>query len=111
MPATSPRGPSTDDLFKALADPTRREILALLRKQRSSVGELAENFRISRPAISKHLRLLRHAQLVKDVVQGTSRICELNAEPLMRIDAWLEDYKEFWERSLNRLKARVERKR
>jgi DNA-binding transcriptional ArsR family regulator len=98
-----------DVLFKALADPTRREILALLRTRRSSVGELAANFRISRPAVSKHLRLLRAATLVRDRAEGTTRVCELNAKPLKRIDAWLGDYKEFWSRSLVRLKAHVEK--
>ena len=110
MPATTSR-PTTDDLFKALADPTRREILALLRRQRRSVGDLAANFRTSRPAISKHLRILRDAQLVKDTPERTSRLCELNPAPLKQIDAWLDDYKVFWDRSLNRLKAHMENQR
>ena len=100
---------TTDTVFKALADPTRREILALLRDGRQSVGDLAANFRTSRPAISKHLRVLREAKLVKDTPEGASRMCELNPEPLKRVDAWLEDYKEFWDRSLSRLKAHVEK--
>lgn len=103
--------PSTDDVFKALADPTRREILSLLRQGRRSVGDLATNFHTSRPAISKHLRVLRDANLVKDTPEGTSRMCELNPEPLQRIDAWLDDYKKFWDRSLMRLKAHVENHR
>ncbi len=106
MPATLQ--PSTDDIFKALADPTRREILALLRGGRRSVGDLATNFHVSRPAISKHLRVLREANLVTDRPEGTSRMCELNPEPLRRIDDWLEEYKAFWDRSLMRLKAHVE---
>ncbi len=102
---------NADTLFKALADPTRREILALLRRGRYSVGDLAANFDISRPAISKHLRLLREAKLVKDTHEGTASICELNAEPLKQINAWLDDYKGFWDRSLGRLKAHVEKQR
>jgi len=99
----------TDALFKALADPTRREILALLRSGRRSVGELAGNFDISRPAISKHLRLLRNAGLVQDTPIGTARMCQLNPEPLKKLDAWLDDYKRFWRGSLARLKAHVEK--
>jgi DNA-binding transcriptional ArsR family regulator len=99
---------STNDIFKALADPTRREILMLLRNGRRSVGDLATNFHTSRPAISKHLRVLREANLVKDTPVGTSRMCELNPEPLKCVDSWLEDYKQFWDRNLLRLKAHVE---
>jgi DNA-binding transcriptional ArsR family regulator len=97
-----------DVVFKALADPTRREILTLLRERRRSVGEIASNFRVSRPAISKHLRLLRTAGLVVDHPAGTSRVCELNAAPLEQVDAWLDSYKTFWAVSLDRLKARME---
>lgn len=100
-----------DTVFKALADPTRREILALLREGRYSVGELAANFSISRPAISKHLRILREAKLVRDTSVGTTRLCELNPEPLRAVDTWLTTYKQFWNRSLTRLKAHVEKKR
>ena len=102
------RRPSADAVFRALADPTRRHILSLLRERRRSVGEIASNFRVSRPAISKHLRLLRSAGLVIDRPEGTARLCELNAVPLQQIDAWLETYKMFWGTSLERLKAHVE---
>ncbi len=107
MRATLPR-PSTDDVFKALADPTRREILSLLRGGGRSVGELAANFDVSRPAISKHLKVLRGAALIKEHPKGAARICELNPAPLKAIDAWLDDYKRFWDRSLERLRAHVE---
>ena len=100
-----------DRVFKALADPTRREILSLLREGRRSVGEIASNFRVSRPAVSKHLRLLREANLVIDKPEGTTRMCELNAIPLQQIDAWLETYKSHWKNSLWRLKAHVERQK
>ena len=102
---------SSDIVFKALADPTRREILSLLRERRQSVGELASNFRVSRPAISKHLRLLRDAGLVVDRSHGTARFCELNAAPLRAIDTWLEAYKKHWSRGLARLKTLVEEDR
>jgi DNA-binding transcriptional ArsR family regulator len=99
---------AADVVFKALADPTRREILTLLRERRRSVGEIASNFRVSRPAISKHLRLLRGAGLVVDHPHGTSRLCELNAEPLRQVESWLDSYKTFWTISLERLKAHME---
>jgi DNA-binding transcriptional ArsR family regulator len=99
-----------DTVFKALADPTRREILSLLRSGGSSVGDIASNFHMSRPAVSKHLRQLRSAGLVVDRASGTSRICELNAEPLHAIDDWLATYKVFWRKKLVRLKAHVEEK-
>jgi len=101
---------SPDAVFKALADPTRREILSLLRGGGSTVGDLASNFRMSRPAVSKHLRQLRAAGLIVDRPVGTARMCELNAEPLHAIDTWLTEYKTFWNTSLVRLKAHVEEK-
>jgi DNA-binding transcriptional ArsR family regulator len=96
-------------VFRALADPTRREILGLLRGRRRSVGEIAGNFRTSRPAISKHLRVLRTAGLVVTRRDGTARICELNAAPLRAVDDWLRDYEMFWAASLRGLRRYVER--
>ena len=101
-------GQAADTVFKALADPTRRQILSLLRERRRSVGEIASNFRVSRPAISKHLRLLKDAGLVVDRPQGTTRMCELNAAPLRDINTWLQTYSAFWTQSLERLKTLVE---
>jgi DNA-binding transcriptional ArsR family regulator len=99
-----------DAVFKALADPTRREILSLLRGGGRTVGDLASNFHMSRPAVSKHLRQLRSAGLVVDRPAGNARFCELNAEPLAAIDEWLAVYKTFWKKKLVRLKAHVEEK-
>src|SRR5262249_56573084 len=79
-------------VFGAIADPPRREILGLLRHRKHTVGELAGNFRTSRPAISKHLRLLRRVGLVVTKNAGTARVCQLNAEPLRAVDVWLRDY-------------------
>lgn len=95
-------------VFRAIADPTRRQILGLLRGRAYSVNEIASNFRTSRPAISKHLRLLRSVGLVASRRQGTARICQLNAEPLRIVDAWLRDYQELWRKSLQGLKRYVE---
>ena len=98
-------------VFRAIADPTRREILALLRSGRHTVGELAANFRTSRPAISKHLRLLRSAGLVVTHQHGAARICELNAKPLRAINDWLREYEALWSASLRDLKRYVEKSR
>ena len=95
-------------VFRAIADPTRREILSLLRRRRCSVGEIAGNFRVSRPAISKHIRLLRRAGLVLSESQGTARICRLNPAPLRAVDDWLREYRELWRESLHTLKRLVE---
>jgi DNA-binding transcriptional ArsR family regulator len=97
-----------DMVFKALADPTRREILHLLRGGGRTVGGIASNFRTSRPAISKHLRLLRGAGLVVTRKKGTASICELNGKPLRAVNDWLRDYQAFWDESLRNLKRYVE---
>ena len=99
-----------DSVFRAISDPTRREIMDILRGGRQTVGGIAENFRMSRPAISKHLSLLHAAGLVVTEKQGTANLCSLNAKPLRIIDAWLHDYEMFWNESLNSLKKYVEEK-
>ena len=100
-----------DAVFRALADPTRRRILSLLRGGRRTVGELAGNFRTSRPAVSKHLRVLRAAGLVVARRDGTAQICQLNAGPLRAVDEWLRNYRVFWRERLRDLKQYVEEKR
>src|ERR1700739_1813525 len=97
-----------DAVFRAIAHPTRRKILQLLRHGRLTVGEIAANFRSSRPAISKHLRLLRSAGLVVSHKDGTASICSLNAKPLRTVNNWLQDYREFWGESLRNLKRYIE---
>ena len=97
-----------DAVFRAIADPTRREILKLLRHRRLTVGELAANFQTSRPAISKHLRLLRTAGLVISHKDGTASVCGLNPKPLKTVSDWLEDYRTLWKESLRNLKRYVE---
>ena len=105
------RSGGREAVFRAIADPTRREILSLLRGGRLSVGDLAANFRTSRPAISKHLRLLRSVGLVVARREGTARICELNAMPLRAVSDWLRDYETLWGESLRTLKRYVEEER
>ncbi len=100
-----------DEVFRAIADPTRRRILSLLRGGRRTVGEIAGNFRTSRPAISKHLRVLRSAGLVVTRREGTTRICDLNARPLRTVDNWLHDYEAFWSQTMRSLKQYVEENR
>lgn len=95
-------------LFRAIADPTRREILALLRGRRLTVNDIAGNFRCSRPAISRHLRRLRAVGLVRTEREGTVRICRLDAEPLRMVDGWLNDYRQYWRDNLRNLKRYVE---
>jgi DNA-binding transcriptional ArsR family regulator len=98
-------------IFRAIADPTRREILSLLRQGPQAVGEIAANFRTSRPAISKHLRLLKSAGLVVAHERGTANICELNAKPLATVSEWLGDYEIFWKETLRGLKKHIEEER
>ncbi len=94
--------------FQALADPTRRAVLDLLRRGSQPAGQIANAFPVSRPAISKHLRLLRRAHLVREHREGRHRVYQLNPEPLRAVDSWIEQYRVFWTKSLNNLKAFVE---
>jgi DNA-binding transcriptional ArsR family regulator len=97
-----------DAAFYALADPTRRAVLDLLRSGRQPAGLIAGSFPVSRPAISRHLRLLRRADLVFEKRIGRNRLYELNPAPLQAVDRWLEDYRMFWRTKLTALKAFVE---
>jgi len=94
--------------FQAVADPTRRAVLDLLRRGSQPAGQIASAFPVSRPAISKHLRLLRRAHLVREHREGRHRVYQLNPEPLRAVDLWIEQYRVFWTNSLNNLKAFVE---
>jgi DNA-binding transcriptional ArsR family regulator len=99
---------TTEATFQALADPTRRAVLDLLRRGSQPAGQIAIAFPVSRPAISKHLRLLRRAHLVREHREGRHRVYQLNPEPLRAVDSWIEHYRVFWAASLNNLKAFVE---
>src|SRR3954467_11658003 len=94
--------------FQALADPTRRAVLDLLRRGSQPAGQIAGAFPVSRPAISKHLRLLRRAHLVREHREGRNRVYELNPGPLRSVDSWIEQYRVFWTGKLNSLKTFVE---
>src|SRR5258707_2981631 len=101
---------SDGDVFQALSDPTRRTILGLLRQGSQPVGSIARDFPISRPAISRHLRILREAELVTEVKVGRNRLYELNAGPLRNVDDWLAHYRHMWQHQLRNLKRFVEQK-
>jgi DNA-binding transcriptional ArsR family regulator len=94
-----------DATFAALADPTRRAILARLASGQASVTELAEPFAMSQPAISKHLKVLERAGLISRGRDAQRRPRQLEAQPLAEATAWLEKYRQFWEDSFQRLDA------
>src|SRR5580700_7718980 len=99
---------STEATFQVLADPTRRAVLDLLRSGTQPAGQIARAFPVSRPAISKHLRLLRRAHLVQERREGRHRVYQLNPRPLQAVDVWLNQYRVFWQSHLSSLKAFVE---
>jgi DNA-binding transcriptional ArsR family regulator len=97
-----------DATFTALADPTRRAILARLMSGEASVNELAEPFSISQPAVSKHLKILERAGLVTRSRDATRRPVKIEAGPMREAADWLSNYRKFWEQSYQRLDALLE---
>jgi DNA-binding transcriptional ArsR family regulator len=91
--------------LSALADPTRRAILARLAQGEATVGQLAAPFEMSLPAVSRHLKVLEHAGLIARGRTAQWRPCRLEPEPLREVAGWLESYRRFWEESLDRLDA------
>lgn len=101
--------PKTDiDVFRVIADPSRRAILDRLRAGPAPVNELAADFSQSRPAISKHLRVLKASRLVTEEKIGRERFYTLRPAPLQKAMAWLEGYRAFWGRNLESLKRYLE---
>jgi DNA-binding transcriptional ArsR family regulator len=98
------------DVFRAISDPTRRAILDRLRGGAAPVNALAAEFAQSRPAISKHLRVLRDARLVHEQRVGRERLYQLDPAPLQRVAGWVEGYRAFWQINLNSLKRHLEHK-
>ncbi|HUQ42501.1 MAG TPA: metalloregulator ArsR/SmtB family transcription factor [Candidatus Limnocylindrales bacterium] len=92
-----------DAVFGALADPTRRAIIARLAKGDATVAELTAPFDVSQPAISQHLKVLEQAGLISRTRQATSRLSHLEAEPLRKATVWLGKYRDHWEESHDRL--------
>ena len=95
--------------FSALADPTRRAILARLALGETSVSELAEPFEMSLPAVSKHLKVLERAGLIARGREAQWRPCRLEPQALKEVDSWLEDYRRLWEERFDRLDAYLKR--
>lgn len=99
------------DALAALADPTRRRIVEMLADGEAAAGALSEEFAVSRPAVSRHLRVLREAGLVVSRVDGQRRMYALDAGPLAELDAWLEPYRRFWAQRLDALDTEIRRGR
>ncbi len=91
------------DVFQAIADPNRRAILSLLAERRMTLNGVAENFRISRPAVSRHIRILKECGLVVVIPQGRERYVEARFDKLDEVTAWVEKYRQVWEARFNRL--------
>lgn len=102
------RAQAASDVFRAIADPTRRAILDRLRSGPANAGTLAADFESSRPAISKHLRVLREARLVADSRTGRERVYAIDPGQLEDVAEWVEEYRAFWQSSLSRLKKNLE---
>ena len=108
MQLRKPVKPNLDTIFAALADPTRRAIVARLAEGEASVAELVEPFAMSQPAISKHLKVLERAGLISRGRDAQRRPCKLEAQPLAEANQWLERYREVWEQNFARLDLLLE---
>jgi DNA-binding transcriptional ArsR family regulator len=98
-----------ESVFEMIAEPSRREILSLLARSERSVGEIEQRLQISQPAVSKHLRVLREAGFVEASVDAQRRLYRLRPEPLKKVDAWLEPFRQFWEAHVDALERHLER--
>lgn len=96
------------DVFQAIADPTRRQIIHLLSGQRMRLNDVAGHFDMSRPAVSKHIRILAECELVSIRVEGRERYCQARPQKLKEVAAWVEQYEPFWTMKLSELKNFVE---
>ncbi|MEQ9262905.1 MAG: metalloregulator ArsR/SmtB family transcription factor [Owenweeksia sp.] len=101
------------DVFKAIADPTRREILLMLTDEASSIGQIAENFNMSRPAIAKHVKVLQNARLLEiepDHADGRQRNCIAQLEALKEVEEYLSTLEKFWKAKFNGLETYLSKK-
>jgi DNA-binding transcriptional ArsR family regulator len=105
-----PHSAELDRVFSALADPTRRAILRRLTHRPATINEIAEPFRVSLNAISKHLKALERAGLLRREIRGREHHCWIEPRPLRQADEWLEYYRQFWEQRMDALEAYVVRK-
>jgi DNA-binding transcriptional ArsR family regulator len=97
-----------ESVFEIIAEPNRRAILSLLLSSQQSVGEIERQLRMSQPAVSKHLRVLRDAGFVESTVDAQRRLYRLRPEPLHEIDAWLEPFRRFWSPHLDALERHLD---
>src|SRR5947209_8118891 len=104
------RSPTTSDAFNAVAEPRRRQILDLLARGERPVNDVVATLGLTQPQVSKHLRVLREVGLVNVRVSGQQRLYALNAERLRPIHDWVRTFEPFWDRQLDRIKERAERK-
>ena len=93
------------DVFQAIADPTRREILGLLSNKSLTLNGIADNFHISRPAVSKHIKILTECGLVIIKPSGRERYCEVQMKPLQEVNLWVQQYKRFWTEKFDSLEV------
>jgi DNA-binding transcriptional ArsR family regulator len=91
------------DVFQAIADPTRREIINMIARQPMNLNSVADNFNISRPAISKHIKILTECGLIEMKQQGRERYCEAKLQKLNAVSQWIEQYRIFWTKKLEAL--------
>jgi len=98
------------DPFQAIADPGRREILMMLSAEKMSINAIADNFDISRPAISRHVKILSEAGFISITDLGRERYCELSSEGFDRVKEWIEYYERFWQRKLKNLEKLLNKK-
>ena|SRR5690242_11469517 len=103
------RPAAANDVFRAVADPTRRELLDRLRDGDLAVTTLAESFEMSLPAVSQHLKVLREAGLVEEHRDGRFRVYRLNPDPLREVADWVDHFERFWKSRLRRLGEHLER--
>lgn len=96
------------DVFKAIADPTRREVLRLLSENERPISKIADHFNMSRTAVTKHLQILTEAELISGRKEGREKIYQLHPEPLNEVKQWLSYYEKFWDNKLAMLKHLVE---
>src|SRR5262245_15352518 len=100
---------SMETAFEIIAEPNRRAILSLLASSQQSVGEIERRLRMSQPTVSKHLRVLREAGFVESTVDAQRRLYRLKPEPLQEVDAWLDQFRQFWSAHVDALERHLDR--
>ena len=108
MFACMARAATTSDVFNAIAEPRRREILTLLAGRERPVGEIVECLRMDQPAVSKHLRVLRATGLVRMRCEGRHKLYRTDPDAILPVHSWTETFEKYWSNQLNRIKQRAE---